>query len=98
MVVEKGWHHLRYFVDDSDVAIDSITKAISESTGKSVNVEAEKCYHLIVDSTNSVAAFEKEYYDRLSWLLRKDLFNGILRKSPKFSQTQNQKVTEIGLR
>ena len=98
MVVEKGWHHLRYFVDDSDVAMDSINKAISDSTEKSVNVEAEKCYHLIVDSTNSVAAFENEYYDRLSWLLRKDLFKGSLRKSSKFSQTQNQNVIEIGPR
>uniref|UniRef100_F1KRI4 phosphoribosylformylglycinamidine synthase n=2 Tax=Ascaris suum TaxID=6253 RepID=F1KRI4_ASCSU len=98
MSVEK--HHLRYYVPNDDdeerVRIRAIEKAISATQHINVKILSETCFHVIIDAEIDVEAFESEFFERLSWLLRKNPFGASVSKKSTFTDANN--VFEIGPR
>lgn len=98
MSVEK--HHLRYYVpnddDEEGVRIRAIEKAISATQHINVKILSETCFHVIIDAEIDVEAFESEFFERLSWLLRKNPFGASVSKKSTFIDANN--VFEIGPR
>ncbi|VDM40653.1 unnamed protein product [Toxocara canis] len=93
-------HHLRYYVPNDDDAertrTRAISKAISEVQRMEVNVQSETCYHVIVNADIDVATFENSFFERLSWLLRKDPFGRPISKKSSLKNLSN--IFEIGPR
>uniref|UniRef100_A0A914S6D0 Uncharacterized protein n=1 Tax=Parascaris equorum TaxID=6256 RepID=A0A914S6D0_PAREQ len=76
--------------------IRAIEKAISATQHINVKILSETCFHVVIDAEIDVEAFESEFFERLSWLLRKNPFGASVSKKSTFIDANN--VFEIGPR